>query len=136
MKAEEFRNWLESGNIQKIKSKNTIDSRVSACRKIEKSKYDLESEYKKDSGKGLIQLLTYSKEDFRKNLRPKHRIEINGDFYTGTATLKRSAKLYFLFCEYSNRKVNIPNKVKVVLGQINENKNLKREEKKVLSTSH
>ena len=114
MKEEQFREWLESDKNQSIRSKGTIASRISNCRKIEKHNYDLDEEYKNDKGKKLLELLTYSKKDADNQVKPNHQIKFNGDFYDGTVNLKKSAKLYFKFCEDLNRNKEMSYYTKVV----------------------
>jgi len=123
MKEEQFRNWLKT-------QESTIRSIVSRCKRIEKNGYDLNEEYKTDRGRKLIKLLTYSKNDSE----PSHQIKFSKDvnLYTGTRSLKQAASSYFRFCEYLNRNIKVTDKIKNELNQIFGNKDLTKEEKKVL----
>lgn len=109
-KEEQFRKWLKSVKNQNAKS---ATNRISNCRNIEKHGYDLDKEYKNDKGKKLLKLLTYSRRDADNQVNPNHKIEFNGDVYSGTATLKSSAVLYFEFCEDLNRNKKMPYYTKV-----------------------
>jgi predicted restriction endonuclease len=129
MKVEEFKNWLI---FQKKYDKRTVGSRMSGCKRLERHHIDLEAEFYKDKGKNLLSILTYSKKEEDNNINPKHTIQINGDVYEGTATLKRAAKLYFIFCHSLDRQVIPTEKLKEDIAVIENNKTYSEEEKRVL----
>ncbi|MCC7520624.1 MAG: DUF91 domain-containing protein [Flavobacteriaceae bacterium] len=94
MKLEEFKSWLfkENGNDPK-----TVQSRISNCKTVENYEGDLEKHFIKDNGLSLLERLNYTSDDQRNELSPKHKIPINGDKRTGSATLKHAVKLYMNF---------------------------------------
>ncbi len=106
MQEEAFRAWLE-GQYQS----NTISSRISNCRNIEKSEGDLDDHFLKDQGIDLLQRLNYTKNDEQNNLPAKHHIHIDGDVYNGTSTLKQAASLYFNFKNENIVHVDHPQKM-------------------------
>lgn len=48
--------------------------------------------------RGLLDRLTYGRDEGARNAPTRHRIPIDGDPYTGTATLKSAVNLYAKFC--------------------------------------
>lgn len=94
MNLEEFKIWLDEENGSDFR---TIQSRISNCRTVESYEGDLDEHYAKDYGLSLLERLTYSTEHQRNQLNPKHKIPINGNIRTGSATLKQAAKLYMTY---------------------------------------
>lgn len=92
-----FFNWL----CEKFTG-GTPNSRLANCKRVEQYEGDLDSHFAMDRGLSLIGKLSYSKDDERNNRKPKHKVLIKGDYYTGTATLKQAAKLYFEYKSGSN----------------------------------
>ena len=86
---ENFREWLS----RKYKGANVIGSRIANCKQVEEFEGSLDKYFEKDGGKALLEKLTFS----RRDSVPNHKIPIDGDIYTGTATYKHAAKLYFEF---------------------------------------
>lgn len=86
MKTQSFEKWLK---IIKDYKKSTISSRVSDCKRIENYYGDLDDHYNKDRFKNLTEELNSD----------NHKIPIDGDYNTGTATLKSTLKLYREFKE-------------------------------------
>ena len=74
---------------------NTINSRISNCKRVERCEGNLDSHFETDGLESLIESLTYS----RKDNTQKHKVPINidGDIYNESATLKQAVKLYFDF---------------------------------------
>lgn len=93
---ENFREWLS----RKYKSKKTIDNRISNCNRIVEFEGSLDKHFAKDGGKSLMERLTYS----RRDSVPNHKIPFDGDYHTGTSTLKAAVKLYFEFMAETKRK--------------------------------
>ena len=88
-----FEHWLRT---KKDYQESTINSRISNCKRVEKYEGNLDNHFETDELEGLIEDLTYSREDKRQ----KHKVPINGDFYKGSATLKQAVKLY---CDFKKQ---------------------------------
>lgn len=86
MRTIEFEKWLLEVRELKLRA---VQSRISNCRTVEKVYPDLDKHFLKDEGQTLIDLLTYSTDDQRRRLPAKHKIAIDGDIRTGSATLKQ-----------------------------------------------
>ena len=91
MRHEEFRVWL--CHVKALKE-STASSRISNCVNVEKYVGDLDGLFKQDQLYELLGKLSYSKEDQRQNRLAHHAIPIDGDIYTGTATLRSAIRLY------------------------------------------
>lgn len=91
MREESFKVWLVS--VRGL-NERTARTRFSNCKRVEAFEGDLDEQWEADELAGLIGRLTYSKKNERSGARPKHRIPIVGDVYTGTATLKNAVRLY------------------------------------------
>lgn len=98
MQKQSFERWLK--NIKEYE-KGTVSSRISNCLRIEEFYGDLDEKYKIDSFNSIFEDLS----------KESHRIPINGDYYTGSATLKSALKLYLEFKENSiiNKIINAKN---------------------------
>lgn len=96
MQTEQFENWLR--NIA-CHSKDTIRSRVSNCKRLERDEGDLDGHFDRDRMEGLLARLVYSIADEHSDAPPRHNVTINGDVRKGTATLKGAATLYKKFRE-------------------------------------
>lgn len=92
MKEKEFYEWLKTGYEE-----NTAHSRMSNCLTVCTYEGDLDEHFAKDKCKNLIERLSYSTDDERHNLPPKHNIPINGNIRNGSATLKQAVTLYMKF---------------------------------------
>lgn len=108
---ELFKIWLDEENGSDFR---TIQSRISNCRTVENYEGDLDEHFIKDNGLSLLHSLTYSTEDERNQIATNHKIPINGNLRTGSATLKQAVKLYLTFknsnftpSENSNRSFDI-----------------------------
>ena len=88
-----FEIWL----IGQGYKENTINSRMSNCKRVEKYEGNLNDHYNEDELKGLEEQLSYSKIDERNGKPPRHEVLINGNICKGTATLKQAVKLYSKF---------------------------------------
>ncbi|MFD2606222.1 endonuclease NucS domain-containing protein [Euzebyella marina] len=89
-----FKVWLDEENGSDYR---TIQSRISNCRTVENHEGDLDEHYAKDNGLSLLERLSYSTEDQRNDLPANHKIPINGNLRTGSATLKQAVKLYMAY---------------------------------------
>lgn len=93
MNVKKFKLWLEFNG----KPRSTIQNRISNCRNVENYEGDLDQHFANDYGLSILDKLSYSTEDERNNLAPKHNITINGNIRTGSATLKQAVTLYMNF---------------------------------------
>lgn len=93
MQTEEFKNWL----IEKNYAQETVENRISNCRKVEKYYEDLDKHFDVDKCQKILNELNYTVEDERENNPPAHPIFINGNIREGSATLKQAVKLYAEF---------------------------------------
>ncbi len=91
MKKEEFQTWLCA--VKGLQA-STAGSRISNCERIESFEGNLDELFREDRLEGLIERLTYSKQNQRQNIPLRHAIPIDGDHYNGTATLRAAARLY------------------------------------------
>lgn len=111
MNTEGFRNWLLACGLKT----STAESRVANCIIVELAQsVDLDVCYANDRCEHLIDMLTYSREDQRRNRAPRHSIPIAGDVYEGTATYKTAVKKYVAFKDSSGMVLGKPNSPKTV----------------------
>ncbi|MDR0287753.1 MAG: hypothetical protein LBI03_08655 [Clostridiales bacterium] len=95
MLEKEFYNWLKK--VKYPNDNGTAKTRRDNCLRICKFEGDLDGHYEKDLCSSLIKKLSYSTEDERHNRPTKHKIPIDGNKRTGTATYKQAVKLYVEF---------------------------------------
>ncbi len=91
MRQERFKDWL---NTEKGLSEKSANARVSICRRVQRHEGDLDVHWDADELEDVLDRLTYSTGDLRDGRPPKHGIEIDGDVYTGTITLKAAVSSY------------------------------------------
>ena len=91
----DFYNWMVSQKGLKETVARTNVARISRINKV----YNIAYEYIKDGCSYLLTLFSYSKQDEKNGLFPAHDIDIVGNYYTGTQSLKYALKLYI---EYMN----------------------------------
>lgn len=84
-------------------SENSIRSRTSDCDRLAYYEGDLDAHFNGDGMEDLLARLTYSTDDQRRGLPPRHRVPINGNIRNGTATLKSAATLYWKFRQQERR---------------------------------
>jgi hypothetical protein len=102
MRQIEFETWLchsymcDSGSAM---AEAAITTRIANCKRVERFEGDLDQHASADGMAGLISRLNYSMEDQRQGVTLRHRIPIDGDLRTASATLKSAVKLYKQFCE-------------------------------------
>lgn len=99
--SDDFAAWLETSYTTATGSRLVVAAQrnaVSRCRRVEIVEGDLDVHYERDRMDRLIERFTYSRHD----TAPAHRIEIVGDVYNGTASLRRALRLYQLFRESNN----------------------------------
>ena len=100
MLSADFQQYLR--DVQRLREP-TIGSRISNCRRVERYEGDLDEHFRSDQCQNLLWQLTYSTDDQNRNRTPKHRIPIDGDVRTGSATLKQAVALYVQFRRRGNR---------------------------------
>lgn len=91
MRTTGFETWLRTERRMRT---NTISSRISNCKRVEKHEGDLDVEFDTDGLRSLLSRLTYSSSDAQAGKPPKHRIRIDGNACEGTKTLKNAVSLY------------------------------------------
>jgi hypothetical protein len=100
MLATDFQQYLR--DVRRL-SDRTIGSRLSNCRRVEQYEGDLDEHFESDQCQNLLWRLTYSADDQDRGSTPRHRIPIDGDMRTGTATLKQAVALYVQFRKRGSR---------------------------------
>ena len=96
MHTAQFENWLrEVAGL----SAGTVGSRLNNCKRLERYEGDLDEHFDADGMAILLARLTYSTTDERQGVPTLHRVPIDGNRRTGTATLKSAAVLYKQFRE-------------------------------------
>lgn len=93
MRTEEFREWLKEQGYKP----NVANARVGNCLTACYYEGDLDMLYSKDECQDLLNRLCYSTKDEKNNAPVRHRIPINGNKRTGSATLKQALGLYIRF---------------------------------------
>ena len=110
-----FEAWLDT--VRGL-DERTIASRISNCKRVEKFEGNLDSLFDTDELADLLERLTYSTEDVRIRRPPKHKVPIDGDVRTGTATLKTAATLYRAFRNASELDVPVRPMTRSVREQV------------------
>ena len=101
MRKQDFINWLlESG----YKS-NVAYTRAGNCETVCTYEGDLDIFFAKDKCSDLLNRLCYSSADERNNAPARHKIPINGNIRTGSATLKQAVNLYVKFLNNESQNV-------------------------------
>jgi hypothetical protein len=80
----------------------TIATRVGNCKTVETHEGDLDDLFDRDGLKDLQSRLSYTTDDQCVGRPLKHKVPINGNWLTGTATLKSAVKLYRAFKTFQN----------------------------------
>lgn len=94
MNIEKLKEWLET--TQDF-TKATIQNRLSNLRKIESYYPNLDQEFDRDHCQRILKELEYTIDEYRLGQPVKHKIEINGNQFTGTATYRSTLKLFVEF---------------------------------------
>jgi hypothetical protein len=89
----EFYEWLLNNGYDSSTSK----ARQNNCRRVCIFEGDLDIQFETDKCSELLERLNYSTNDQVHNRKAKHKIPINGNIRTGTATLKQAVILYIKF---------------------------------------
>lgn len=103
MREEQFKTWLEQHT--KLQ-KRPIGDTVSRCKRIETIPgINLDNEYMLDGGSTIMELLSYSSEDKRREKPAPEGLAFapGADLYSGLACLRKAVSRYFEFCIYSSK---------------------------------
>lgn len=95
MQETDFLKWL----VEHDQQENTARSIVSRVRRIEEAYPELDSRFEDGSIKILMNVFTYTKRDEAKKRIPLHKIEIDGNPYTGTQSLRNALTQYIEFMQ-------------------------------------
>ena len=79
---------------------HTARTYIARCMRIEEKLFiDLDDEYRKDGGSGLLNRLKYYRDEQRQRKQPQCglKFEENADIYIGMNSLRASVKKYFEF---------------------------------------
>ena len=101
LRDRDFELWLErhyKTPAGKPMDRRSIQSRISNCRHVAEYEGSLDDHFERDEMAGLLLKLEFGRKEQKKGVRPRHRIPIDGDPYTGAATLKSAVSLYAKFC--------------------------------------
>lgn len=93
VEAPTFADWLRRQGY----SKHTAESRVSEIERIKKAYPDLDSRIFAGDGNDLLREFEYPLEDYRAGIRPRHKVAMDGNWNTITATLRRTLRLYIAY---------------------------------------
>jgi|ERR1051325_3104823 hypothetical protein len=97
---DDFATWLATTYKTRAGGRLVVAAQrdaISRCRRVEASEGDLDSHYERDQMRALLERFTMSRHD----LAPAHQIEISGNVYNGTASLRNALRLYQQFRESS-----------------------------------
>ena len=96
MQQGEFKRYLQDSGLN--------SDNMSRCGRIERFEGDLDKHFEKDGMKDLLVRLSYSTDEQRRGMRPKHNVPIHkGDTRKVTATLKSAANCYLSFRQHDRR---------------------------------
>ena len=95
MKTQEFISWL----ITQGRKKESAKARANNCETVCRYEGDLDELYAKDQCRDLLARLSYSVQDEKANVPPRHRIPIDGNLYNGTSTYRTAVNSYIKFLE-------------------------------------
>lgn len=93
MKEKEFLDWL----IKSGQQENSARSVLSRVKRVEEVYPDLDSRIEDNSIEALLNVFIYTKKDEAKMRIPLHKIEIEGNPYTGTQSLRTALAQYIEF---------------------------------------
>ena len=82
VEAPTFADWLRKQGYRE----RTIESRVSEIERIKKAYPDLDSRIFAGGGDNLLREFDYPLGDYRAGIRPRHKVAMDGNWYTITAT--------------------------------------------------
>ena len=90
-----YRQWLEQQKYQP----GTINAQMHRAGRVEEHYGDLDEHYGKDRMASLIEALTYSTQDKRRNRPNPSKIPFEGDIRNNLASYRDAVKRYRKFCE-------------------------------------
>ncbi len=96
MQEQPFRAWLRDVREQ---VEGSIATRLADCSLVERHEGDLDAHWNADGLRGLLDRLTYSREDERNGRSPGHNVPTKGDLYNNSATFKAAVNLYRKFLD-------------------------------------
>ena len=96
MQEQPFRAWLRDVRKQ---VDGSIATRVADCSLVERHEGELDAHWHADGLRGLLDRLTYSREDERNGRSPEHNVPTKGDLYNNSATFKAAVNLYRKFLD-------------------------------------
>lgn len=91
MDGEGYQKWLLS--VKGLK-RSTCQSRISNCAKVERYEGDLDLHYECDRLESLLQRLSYTADDERREHPARHSVPLAGSLRRGSAPLKSAVTLY------------------------------------------
>lgn len=103
MKETNFFKWL----IDKGQKDSSAQSIISRVKRIEAVYPDLYSRIADESIVNLLNVFTYTKADEAKSREPLHKIEIEGNLYTGTQSLRTALAQYIEFMQSETKEGEI-----------------------------
>jgi len=91
MRGAAFNDWL---NRRFPRSVHTVQSRLSTALRVEAKFGDLDSHFARDGLATVLSQLEYSSDDKSKNRPNPSPVTIDGDLYTGLASLRQAVRRY------------------------------------------
>ncbi|MGN0078270.1 MAG: hypothetical protein ACI36V_05730 [Coriobacteriales bacterium] len=91
MDSEGYQKWLLG--VKGLK-RSTCQSRISNCAKVERYEGDLDLHYERDRLESLLQRLSYTADDERREHPARHSVPLAGSLRRGSAPLKSAVTLY------------------------------------------
>lgn len=98
MKEQDFHDWL----VKSGQKENSASSVVSRVKRIEDAYPDLDSRIEDNDVDALFNSFSYSKKDEAKKRIPLHKVEIKGNPYSGTQSLRTALSQYIEFSRTAN----------------------------------
>lgn len=93
MRKELYRKWLE----EKKYDQGTINAQIYRASRVEENHGDLDDHFSRDGMSGLLEILSYTKNDERNKRENPSNIPFNGDIYSNIAAYGAAVKRYLKF---------------------------------------
>ena len=113
MKEKEFLDWL----IKSGQQENSARSVLSRVKRVEEAYPDLDSRIEDSSIETLLNVFIYTKKDEANKRIPLHKIEIDGNPYTGTQSLRTALAQYIEFRRTDNPHVVVADESKTCVTE-------------------